>query len=458
MVYFYTVVFKCNYTNSRKRDHKKDHKKKNCYIASYNFMARFKLYLRDRNSDNPTVVQLHIRWNAQRLKFNTGISIHPNYWDDKNRVIKNNRSVVNSRIFNQRLRNILIDSENAYVEFTDKNKREPTISELKSIVTSCISGESLQLNLLSFMDSHIRYMVDGRNPKTGEPYSKETIKTYRLCYNKLKEFEQSERYKVDFDSVNLRFHRLFLTYLQRKGYKANYQGKLIKLIITFMNEAKEQGLTNNMDFKNRKFYAPKEDVFSIYLDNEELNEISKLTLTDKPRLENARDLFLIGCYTGLRFSDIVRITMNDIEINEFGEKVIYIKLQKTKRRIAIPVLPELEDLLKRRNNILPRIITNQKLNEYIKEACQLVPSLTKQTYIGSEFIGKFKWQLVASHTARRSFATNSAKMGMSTRLIMQITGHTTEAAFYRYIRLSPNENAVLFSRQYQQLQKSKQTI
>jgi integrase len=421
-------------------------------------MARFKLYLRDRNSDKPTVVQLHVRWDAQRLKFNTGISIHPKYWDDKNRVIKNNRTVANSPIYNQRLRNVLTDSENAYVEFMSKNKREPTSSELKGIITPCITGESLKMNLLTFMDSHIQQMVDSRNPKDGEPYSKETIKTYRLCYNKLREFEKSERYKVDFDSINLRFHKLFLTYLQRQGYKANYQGKLIKLIITFMNEGKEQGLTTNIEYKKRKFFAPKEDVISIYLDNEELNEISKLNLSNQPRLENARDLFLIGCYTGLRFSDIVRLNINNIEQNDIGDKLIIIKMQKTKRRIAIPVLSELEELLKRRNNILPRNITNQKLNEYIKEVCQLVPTLTKQSYIGSDNEGKFKWQLVSSHTARRSFATNSAKMGLSTRLIMQITGHTTEAAFYRYIRLSSTENAELFSKQYQEIQLSKQVI
>lgn len=421
-------------------------------------MARFKLYLRDRNSVNSTVVQLHIRWDAQRLKFNTGVSIHPKYWDDKNRLIKNNRSVANSPIFNQRLRNVLSDSETAYVEFINKNKREPTKSELKRIINPCITGESIQMNLLSFMKSHIQHMIDGRNPKDGEPYSKETIKTYRLCYNKLKEFEKSERYKVDFDSINLRFHKLFLTYLQRKGYKPNYQGKLIKLIITFMNEAKEQGLTDNLDYKKRKFYAPKEDVVSIYLDNEELSEISKLDLSNQPRLDNARDLFLIGCYTGLRFSDIVRIRMKDIEVNEIGEKTLYIKMQKTKRRITIPVILEFDNLLKKRNNILPRSITNQKLNEYIKEVCQLVPTLTKQTYIGSEIAGKIKWQLVTSHTARRSFATNSAKLGMSTRLIMNITGHTSEAAFYRYIRLSPSENAVLFSKQYEELKKSKQAI
>lgn len=421
-------------------------------------MARFKLYLRERSSDKPTVVQLHIRWDAQRFKFNTGIRVHPKYWDDKNRMIKNNRSVANSPIYNQRLRNILSDSEIAYVEFLNKNKREPTSNELKRIITPCITGESIQLNLFSFMESHIQHLIDGRNPKSGEPYSKETIKTYRSCYNKLKEFEKNEGYKVDFDSINLRFHKLFLSYLQRTGKKANTQGKLIKMIITFMNEAREQGLTDNIEYKSRKFYAPKEDVFSIYLDNEELNEISNLDLSNQPRLENARDLFLIGCYTGLRFSDIVRISINDIERDEFGVKMLFIKMKKTKRRIAIPILPGFQKLLTRRNNILPRKITNQKLNEYIKEAFQLAPSLTKQAYIGNDNAGIFKWKLVTSHTARRSFATNSAKMGLSTRLIMQITGHTTEAAFYRYIKFSPTENAALFSKQYQEIQSTKQII
>jgi integrase len=104
-------------------------------------------------------------------------------------------------------------------------------------------------------------------------------------------------------------------------------------------------------------------------------------------------------------------------------------------------------------NSLPPAISNQKLNEYLKELCELVPTLhapidkehkknlnTKTK--GPKLIKpKMKFELVSTHTARRSFATNNYNKGISANILMKITGHKTEKSFYKYIRVTPKENA-----------------
>ena len=410
-------------------------------------MARFHFYLREKTSESHTTIQLHVRWDSQRLKFNTGIRVMPNEWNDKKQMIKRSRSVPNYLQHNERLNTISVDAEKVYNELLVKNKREPTASELKVAVQSIIKGDSLKTTLMQFIHSHIQQMEKGRNPKNGLPYSSETLKTYRLCYNKLSDFQKHSNYTIDFDSINLTFHKKFLQYLEKKGSKPNYQGKLIKMLRTFMNEAIEQGFTNNKSHQNRRFYAPNEETIQVYLDIEELNEIREITLTEE-RLQNARDLFLVGCYTGLRFSDVVRLNKESFTLDKDGNEIIRVHQKKTKKDISIPVLPELKSLLVRRKNELPRGISNQKLNGYIKEICQRIDCLNKQVIISKETKPKQKWEMISSHTARRSFATNAVVKGFSTQLIMNITGHTTETAFYRYIKTSPNENAILFLNQY----------
>jgi integrase len=104
---------------------------------------------------------------------------------------------------------------------------------------------------------------------------------------------------------------------------------------------------------------------------------------------------------------------------------------------------------------LPRVISNQKCNEYLKELGKTIPpgetkpllnTVTSKTFTkgGSKtVITKPKWEALCTHTARRSFATNEYLSGMPTLTIMAITGHKTEKAFLRYIKLTPNEHAKL---------------
>ncbi|MDA3818539.1 MAG: hypothetical protein PF486_14245 [Prolixibacteraceae bacterium] len=102
--------------------------------------------------------------------------------------------------------------------------------------------------------------------------------------------------------------------------------------------------------------------------------------------------------------------------------------------------------MKKYENDLPRVLTNQKMNEYLKELRQLAgfdePFYKKITIGGKRVTKKFKkWELLCTHTARRSFATNLYLAGFQAISIMKITGHQTEKAFLKYIKVTPEEHA-----------------
>ena len=94
-----------------------------------------------------------------------------------------------------------------------------------------------------------------------------------------------------------------------------------------------------------------------------------------------------------------------------------------------------------------KALSNQKMNEYLKELCDLAgfdTIIEVNEFIAGRHIKttKQKKELISSHTARRSFATNAYKAGMPVTDIMKFTGHATVASFMKYIRLTNEETAV----------------
>ena len=210
-----------------------------------------------------------------------------------------------------------------------------------------------------------------------------------------------------------------------------------------MQEAFDRKLTTNIEFKNRRFRKLEEDTDSIYLSREEIDTLYNLDLKRYERLDKVRDVFIIGCYTGLRFSDLSRINnSNFIEANS----KLKIRTEKTGETVIIPLHRYVKEILKKYKGFPEYTISNQKMNEYLKELGELAGfedkiliSTTRGGKKISESIEKFK--LITVHTARRSFATNAYLMDIPSISIMKITGHRTERAFLKYIKISQEENA-----------------
>ena len=160
--------------------------------------------------------------------------------------------------------------------------------------------------------------------------------------------------------------------------------------------------------------------------------LESLNLEGFPGLVRARDLFLLASWTGLRFSDLQILTIDHLH----GDNIV-IKTQKTEKEVVIPVFPIVRNvLIKYKDTGLPSI-TNQALNRSLKN---LGAKLEEASNLKGITADVSKYNRITTHTARRSFATNLYHI-VPIELIMSVTGHKTQTEFYKYIRVTPKENA-----------------
>lgn len=399
--------------------------------------------------------KIYIRYRVGRkIDFNasTGANVFIENWDFDKQRVKNRSHVTDRNEINALLSNLTKHFET----FEANNLKEgiiPTYQMVKNHFDSYFTNPEPMTNdrpltFFEFIDNYINDAKTKPNPNTKKPLSKNTLKDYVLTRNVLKDFNDTFK-KFDFESIDSDWYDDFSKWCNNKGFKDNYKGKHIKTLKTFLNNALEIGLTNNRNHQKRTFSVFKEDSDAIYLNIDELRQMWELDLSNDPIKERARDLFLIGCFTGLRVSDYNNLKPSNIkEVN--GVKMFVVKTQKTKKTVAIPLHPIIDAILTKYDGI-PNRMFDQKINQNIKEVARLTELFevieTTATISGLEVTQKRKkFEMVTSHTARRSFCTNAYLMGMDSLDIMAISGHTTEKNFLKYIKVTPEQRAVKMSK------------
>jgi len=407
-------------------------------------MARINLNLRNPRSREESPINIVVRWNGLRLVYPSGERIHPDQWSTSTQTVK--RNLTGHPEFNQRLEAIKGKVATSYRQHLNTNdQRQPSVGELKDRLDVALGNkvENGPRTLFAFVEDYITKSRTRVNPDTGSRLATTTLKKYTTTLNHLKAFSKAKRTRVDFDTVDLLFYNRFNSYLTAdKELAMNSVGKYIQTVKTFLRSAAEEGHEVNPAFRSRKFKTPSELTDKVYLTEQELNDIFLLNLSEHPRLDRARDLFIVGAWTGLRFGDFTTIRPEQIA----GDR-IRVRTAKTGTAVVIPLHPCVRAILAKYDNVLPRAISNQKMNAYLREFTAMTPSLQDRVSVSStvagvrRYVTKAKAELVTTHTARRSFATNYYLKGVPTRTIMAITGHKTEQAFRLYIRLNADEHA-----------------
>ncbi len=260
-----------------------------------------------------------------------------------------------------------------------------------------------------------------------------------------------ERYRrlLDYQDIDAAFFAAFQKwcYAPPRHHSVNYFYKGLTIVRQFMREAERRKFHENRDYQF--FTVKRMPTTKIALSFDELERLYVLDLPQHSGMEKTRDLFLIGAYTGLRFSDFTRIMAEHIDRAEDGKKYLSIVTQKTGTLVTIPLLPIAEKLLEKYGYNVPKV-ANQNFNDNMKELGKMA-GLTGKMFVTNSAGGKRnetileKWEMLSSHVARRSFATNFYRDGMPVSVLMQITGHATEKQFMAYIKIDGKENAAHFN-------------
>lgn len=398
---------------------------------------KVKFYLLRPDSKTETGLIASVSYKSQRLMVGIDESINPKYWNVKTSKARSTPSFPQAPEFNKRLDTLKGGIEKCYQNYFNEELQPPTPKQLKTLILNDVLDKKKKRTLIDFYEDFILQTAGGgRITKKGKVVAPESSKQYRVALNNLKDFNAN----LNYNDITQDFYNGYLKFLNRKGLALNTIGDQIKKLKAVMAAAMIGGHHRNEAFKN--FIKPSEDATNVYLSLNELKEIENLNLFSNPSYARVRDLFLIGCYTGLRYSDFSRLTPQHIADGYFT-----IEQQKTGKEVVIPLHSVVKKIIAKYDENLPDAISGQKFNEYLKEVCQRVPCLTgneskRRTTGGLKTISTLhKWEMVSSHTARRSFCTNEYLKGTPTLTIMAVSGHKTESAFLKYIKLTTNEHA-----------------
>lgn len=396
-------------------------------------MPQATFVLKEPNSKDATLVYLLFSFNGSRLKYSTGQKIEPKFWNQEKQRAKDVRTFTQSASFNFLLNTLEADVNNCYRKLLLEG-HTPMPELLRSSLNQVLKKEDSQSKDLA---QFAELVLEASDRKPG------TKRAIRQTIRILKEFKQATNKSLHFDAIDLDFYDQYLDYVKGQGYSQNTIGTHIKNIKVFMREAFERGLTKNVHFRSKRFRKLEEESISIYLSDNELQKLVDLDLSDNLRLDRVRDLFLVGCYTGLRFSDLTQLKIENINRNK---KVIKVRTLKTDETVVIPINSMVSKIIDKYEGHLPTTISNEKMNAYLKELGEKAKFNDRVEVISTKGGQRTrevfkKYELITVHTARRSFASNAYLLQVPTISIMKITGHRTEKSFLKYIKISQEDNA-----------------
>jgi integrase len=416
----------------------------------YSTSGTVKYRLKDVSTNKETSIILDYSFGRNnRIKFATGYKVLPKNWDKSNQRIRAVSTISNREKVNSDLLKFSSQFISAVTDLNESEKQDKNL--LKKLLAKIIRNEGddakKTYTFFDFADDYIlKKESQSKNINTVK-LSPITVRSYKQTINRLKDFDKENNYNLDFGNIDLKFYYRFIGYLEENSYSVNTIGKHIKNLTTILNRATEDGYNTNLKYKSREFKPVSEETVSIYLTEPEIDALFNVDLSKTPDWELARDIFLIGYYTGQRVSDYNGIKPEQIKTFN-GQEVFEFKQQKTGKRLYVPVHHRVRTIMnKRYKGNPPRKLNDPDVNEFIKEAGRkakiLEPITVTKTLSGKKETKSVpKHSLIVSHTARRSFCTNAYLSKMPIIDIMAISGHSSEREFYKYIRITPQERAV----------------
>ncbi|MDW3209296.1 MAG: site-specific integrase [Reichenbachiella sp.] len=392
----------------------------------------FKPNEQKKDKDGMCPIFMTLTFSSQRIrKAVQHAKVKPSDWNDKKSRLKQSgdKSKEDNQIINSKL-----ESLQELVHQINKVVLKENITLTKKYVLDRIENPSLlEVEKKSFFNVFEEFIKVGQSNK-----AKRTLMAYQTCFNFLKNFESEKKRKLTFRNIDFEFFEDFRTYaFIEKKIADNYFSKIIANLKSFLNWATERDYNTTLTY--RKFKAPEIEKEVVYLTIEELLRLHNYDFKSN-RLNHVKDTFCFACFTGLRFSDLTSLLPAHIHSD-----YILKNIQKTKEvNHKIPLNKYAKEILNRYkdtiHNPLPKI-SNQKYNSYIKECCktaEIDSEIVVSRSVGGNRIEttKPKHEVISSHTARKTFATNSLILGMKEMVVRNITGHKKEVHFKKYIKIA----------------------
>lgn len=399
---------------------------------------KYTFNLRKPKSDKETLILFSCYFNDEKKKFvySTQTSILPEHWDFINKCPKKTGKNTSHDKVNiaKKLR-----------EFEDAFHLVKSRSELGDLkFNSSVLKEHFNkifhraINASSFFEVYDNFTDEKAKLKEWKP---STIKRYKNIKNILIEFEKVKQYKLTFSMINKTFYTEFTDHCyEYRDHCTNTLRRNIGLFKTFMFWATKNNFNFNndfMEFKKPKRVITKQEVMSL----EQLKILHAFETKNK-KLEEAKDIFIFQCLTGMRYGELKLVNKRNV----IGDILTLKEEKDTAKPIRdIPLTRLALDILDKYNYSLP-LDSNQEQNVVIKDilkSCGFNHDVeyTRIKGVEQETIIKSFYERISTHAARRSFITIMRNQGVPDKTIMSISGHKDFKTFNMYHQVN-NKNRI----------------
>ena len=402
-------------------------------------------------------IRMRVNFASQRIEFTTGYRIDVAKWDvDKQRVkngctnkLKQSASEINVALlgYYTELQEIFKRFEVAEIVPSPAEVKEAfnnRYGQNEKIELASADTSNVPSNFYEAFDDFVR--VCGRQ----NDWTHSTFEKFAAVKNHLKNF----RSELSFDFFDEEGLTEYVQYLREVREMRNSTiGKQLSFLKWFLRWSFKQGMHSNNAYDTFKPKLKDAQKKIIFLTWEELNRLREFKIPPtKQALERVRDVFLFQCFTGLRYSDVFNLRRSDIK----GDH-IEVTTVKTSDSLIIElndhsraILEKYKDVEFENDRALP-VITNQKMNDYLKELAELaeINEPVRQTYYkGNERIDEVtpKYALLGTHAGRRTFICNALALGIPPQVVMKWTGHSDYKAMKPYIDIADDIKASAMSK------------
>ena len=418
--------------------------------------------LESRKKDGVPIVEnvpirMRVNFASQRIEFTTGYRIDVAKWDGDKQRVKNgctNKLKQSASEINAALLGYYTELQEIFKRF-EVAEIMPSPAEVKEAFnnrhgqnekTELSSTDMFNVpsNFYEAFDDFVR--VCGRQ----NDWTHSTFEKFAAVKNHLKNF----RSELSFEFFNEEGLTEYVQYLREVREMRNSTiGKQLSFLKWFLRWSFKQGMHSNNAYDTFKPKLKDTQKKIIFLTWEELNRLREFKIPPtKQALERVRDVFLFQCFTGLRYSDVFNLRRSDIK----GDH-IEVTTVKTSDSLIIElndhskaILEKYKDVEFENNKALP-VITNQKMNDYLKELAELaeINEPVRQTYYkGNERIDEVtpKYDLLGTHAGRRTFICNALALVIPPQVVMKWTGHSDYKAMKPYIDIADDIKANAMSK------------
>lgn len=379
-------------------------------------------YLKNKNTNSKSLILLryYVAKDKKLFQLSTRLSIKPSDWSFDNRmpIVKRGLASVESRQLTNKLNSISEKLQAVLLQYG----KDVRVENLKEAFSPKREKENVEDLFLEFIEER----------KLQGTVSKSSIQKYNVVFDKYQNFCAKGLTKYKILQLNDDFYVNFLSYMRHEhDLNDNTLSRYLNFFKTFVLWCSRKGIDINMDYK--KVSVKKYEADGIALTAEDVKTLEQAVLTGAE--EKARDLFLIGVYSGQRFSDYSVFDRADVQ-----GKFIIKRAEKTEKHSYIPLHNKLKDLLDKYDWRLPKI-SSQKFNVRIQAVCKKLgfdEQIKKTTYRGKKKIVEVlpKWRMVASHTARRTYTTLACEAGIADHFVMAVTGIKDPKTLQKYKKLN----------------------